>query len=465
MKAASRWKGALVLPVALAVASSCSSPAPLPARLARVHVAHGAIVDADGRTLLLRGVNVSGAHKAPPYFDFQQPADFASLRNDWAFNSVRFLVTWAAIEPQKGAYDEAYLTKLEEHVGWAEAAGLWVILDMHQDVYGEGFAAGGGDGAPRWTCDESRYAAFVPQSPWFFNYLDANVRACVDGFYETPELRAHYTEAWRHVAAHLASHDHVLGFDVMNEPAWGSYAAQGYEVDRVRPLYEDVVRGVRAVAPRWLAFLEPGASRNVGFPTRLTKFPFDDVVYSPHSYDRDAEGGAPFDAAAKRPKVMELLRSLRDEATSLDAALWVGEYGAASDLVGLDAYMDAEFDAAAAVAAGTCYWAAGRNDGGYSLFDASGSRKPALFAALVRPYPDRVAGTLTSYAYDDATRVLTANIVPDPSLTAPTEFVVPKSVYPNGIAVECGGCQVEEGDGVVNVHGKAATTMTLSPRP
>ena len=454
----------LALGVALTLASSCSSPAPDAPRPARMHVAHGAIVDAEGRTLVLRGVNVSGAHKAPPYFDFQQPADFASLRSDWGFNSVRFLVTWAAVEPQKGAYDEAYLTKLEEHVGWAEAAGLWVVLDMHQDVYGEGFVTGGGDGAPRWTCDESHYAAFVPQSPWFLNYLDPNVQACVDGFYESPELRAHYTDAWKHVATHLASHDHVLGFDPMNEPAWGSYSAQGYEVDRLQPLYEDLVRGVRTVAPRWLAFLEPGASRNLGFPTKLTKFPFDDVVYSPHSYDRDAEGGAPFDAATKRPKILELLRALRDEATALDAALWVGEYGGPSDLVGIDAYMDAEVDAASAVSAGTAYWAAGRNDGGYSLFDAAGNTKPILFSALVRPYPSLVAGTLTSYAYDAATRILTVNLVPDRSVTAPTELVVPKSVYPNGATVQCGECRVETGDGVVRVFGGGGA-LTVSPAP
>ena len=47
---------------------------------------------------------------------------------------------------------------------------------MHQDVYGEGF---GFDGAPRWTCDAARYAAFVPRTPWFLSTLDPNVMACV----------------------------------------------------------------------------------------------------------------------------------------------------------------------------------------------------------------------------------------------------------------------------------------------
>jgi hypothetical protein len=132
--------------------------------------------------------------------------------------------------------------------------------------------------------------------------------------------------------------------------------------------------------------------------------------------------------------------------------------------VGLDAYMDAEFDGASAVAAGTCYWAAGRNDGGYSLFDASGAPKAALFSALVRPYPSLVAGALTSYEYDENARILTVNVVPDPSLTAPTEVVIPKYVYPKGVTVDCGGCRVEEADGLIRLFGSKASKVTVSPR-
>src|SRR5688572_2330687 len=122
----------------------------------RPHVADGFIRTADGRALVLRGVNLAGRNRWPPYFDFHGPDDFLRVRRDWAMNSIRLITTWAAIEPVRGRYDEAYLDALAERVVWAGQAGLYVIIDLHQDVFGEGF---GGDGFPRWTCDETRYAA------------------------------------------------------------------------------------------------------------------------------------------------------------------------------------------------------------------------------------------------------------------------------------------------------------------
>src|SRR5207247_9164568 len=143
----------------------------------------------------------------------------AGLRRDPGMGSVRLLTTWAAIEPQRGAYDAAYLDALRVRLDWAQAAGLRVVLDMHQDLYGEGF---GGDGAPRWTCDESRYAAFTPTDPWFLGAFDANVQMCVDELY-TSDRRAAFIAAWRHVAERLAGETAIVGFDVLNEPAWGTY--------------------------------------------------------------------------------------------------------------------------------------------------------------------------------------------------------------------------------------------------
>ena len=67
---------------------------------------------------------------------------------DWGMNAVRLLTTWAAVEPEQGVYDEAYLDALAERLDWAKDAGLHVVLDMHQDVYGEGFGFDGAALAP-----------------------------------------------------------------------------------------------------------------------------------------------------------------------------------------------------------------------------------------------------------------------------------------------------------------------------
>ena len=235
------------------------------------HVAGGFLRARDGRAAVLRGVNLANAHKGAPYFGFHQAADFARVRQEWGMNSVRLLILWAAIEPQQGAYDEGYLDEVGRRLDWAEEAGLSVVLDMHQDLYGEGF---GGDGAPRWTCDQAHYDAYEPISPWFLNYLNEHVIACIDGLWHDEALQGHYVEAWRRVAERFADHPAVVGFDVMNEPYWGSTTMSIFEDEVLKPFYVKVVGAVRGEAPSWVAFLEPSASRNLGLPTGLTPFPF-----------------------------------------------------------------------------------------------------------------------------------------------------------------------------------------------
>jgi endoglycosylceramidase len=429
----------------LLVVTACGdNGGPLP----RVH--DGFLHDADGRALILRGVNLSGAQKYAPYLDDKTPADYARLRTDWGFNSIRFLMTWAAVEPQPGVYNDAYLDGVAERLRWAEDAGLAVVLDMHQDIYGEGF---GFDGAPRWTCDEARYAAFMPREPWFINATDPNVIACVDGFYERADLREHFVAMWRHVSARLRDQRAVVGFDLLNEPNWGSYPIFQFEQDRLAPLYDAVVPAVREAAPSWVAFLEPSASRNLGFATGLPVPTYADVMYSPHSYDAMAENGGGFDPARRQP-ILDTVAELAEEAKQLGAGLWIGEYGGNADHGGIVDYMTAQYDAAGAVAAGTMYWAYDKG-GGYSLLDAAGNEKPALLGVLVRPYPERVAGIPLSYTFDAATRTFTVRYEVNTAMTAPTVIVVPDRVYPGGYSVECGGCTFE----------KAANQLVITTPP
>ncbi|HEX8951354.1 MAG TPA: cellulase family glycosylhydrolase, partial [Polyangia bacterium] len=318
--------------VVAAVAAGCGKPAP------GWHVAGGFLRAPDGRAVILRGVNLSGAQKNAPYLDDKSAADYDRVRADWGMNAIRFVMTWSAVEPDQGRYDDAYLDGVVERLGWAQAAGLSVVLDMHEDVYGEGF---GFDGAPRWTCDAARYAAFVPQMPWFVNTLDPNVVACVDHFYASADVRQRFVLAWRHVASRLRAAPAVVGFDVLNEPEWGSYSIFLFEQDLLTPLYADVVKAVRAEAPGWVAFLEPSASRNGGIPTGLTApFAFGDVMYAPHSYDQSAEGGGGFDPS-HRQKILDNVAQLAGEARALDAGLWIGEYGGVASAPGIVEYMTA----------------------------------------------------------------------------------------------------------------------------
>jgi endoglycosylceramidase len=158
------------------------------AALAWLTVSHPAgrrpqLVDPEGRTVILRGVNVvgveddfyttpSGAEPGPdPIFpidpsaydgtcpamthrageapvcearaglpEYEQSTDPGS-HDDLAqmralgFNFVRLALSWSQLEPTPGRYSRAYLDRIAQVVGWAREQGIHVLLDMHQDAY------------------------------------------------------------------------------------------------------------------------------------------------------------------------------------------------------------------------------------------------------------------------------------------------------------------------------------------
>jgi endoglycosylceramidase len=400
-------------------------------------VSRGFIRDPEGRAVVLRGANVSGRHKDPPYFDFHGAADYARMREQWGMNAVRFLVSWAALEPEKDQYDAKYLDAVAEHVKLATDAGLWVFLDMHQDLYGPGFV--GGNGAPKWTCDAATYAAYQPTSPWFFNYLAQPVIACFDGFWKSRELQSHYVEAWRRLAARLKDNPGVIGFDPMNEPYWGSFDFAVFEEKRLAPLYLQVIAAVRSEQPNALAFVEPASSRNLGFASKLPPLGVANVVYTPHSYDADAEQGNGFDEA-HRQKLTDNIAALAAEAKALDAALVLGEYGGIASAPGISDYMGAQYGATGARSAGAMYYDYAANDS-YALLEADGGEKVVLLDAVARPFPSQVAGEPLGFSFDAASKTFRFSYRP---VKGTTVISVPPRTWPGGYSIDCGGCPAKK---------------------
>ena len=59
-------------------------------------------------------------------------------------NFVRLGVMWEAVEKQPGVYDYEYLARIDKLITKLGAAGIYTLVDMHQDVFarvicGEGF--------------------------------------------------------------------------------------------------------------------------------------------------------------------------------------------------------------------------------------------------------------------------------------------------------------------------------------
>ncbi len=187
-------------------------------------------IDSFGRQVIFHGINRVNKDPKMNYSD-PDSADFFTMLNRSGFNCIRLGIIWDGVEPQPGQYDEKYLDKLEKQVEWATENGLYVLLDMHQDLFGVSFGEGTtslGDGAPVWaTLTENQ--PHVRGEVWSDSYfLSPAVQKAFDNFWaNTPVsdgigVQDHYARMWQHVARRFAHNKGVIGYDIMNEPFNGS---------------------------------------------------------------------------------------------------------------------------------------------------------------------------------------------------------------------------------------------------
>src|SRR5581483_322989 len=144
-----RFAGTMRLGRASGVALACvivlASPRYAEAGLLPLHATRGAapaILDSAGRQVLLHGV---ADNQLGDYYqvDPSQPTVFPLRRQDFTrmselgFNVVRLVLSWSRLEPEPGLLSASYLREVRRAVTWANASGLYVVLDMHQDAWGK----------------------------------------------------------------------------------------------------------------------------------------------------------------------------------------------------------------------------------------------------------------------------------------------------------------------------------------
>jgi len=422
--------GLVAFGVTLLLAACAAPPSATPPHVGAPYHTDGRFLrDAAGGAILLRGVNLSGSSKTAPYDPVEMDGDGLARLDAYGPVAVRYLTTWAAIEPEQGTFDDAYLARLTANMKRLAAAGNLVLLDLHQDLFGIGFH---GDGAPLWACDASEYASYTPQNPWFLGYSTPEVTACFDHLFSTPalldEMIAALDRAVR--AAMKGAGDALVGVDLLNEPWPGSDSSAAFDEG---PLADYYAKAAASLSDLGVAiFFEPNVLRNEDVPTNLPRRPVPDGVYAPHFYPAQVELGS-YDGDTAH--LDTLIGALDAEAGSLQTPLVLGEYGPPGGATNRDAYVGDVLDDLDRRFVGAFYWdwsAEGRG-----LLDSSGMPRPLAQIAL-RPHARRVAGTPVSQVFDAQTATLTVTWTFEGE-GGDTEILLPDAWYPHGVAVSAGG--------------------------
>lgn len=422
------------------------------------------IYDDHGRALILRGMNVMGSAKGdperlPPNLT---PGYAEHYAREWGFNFARYLIFWDAIEPAPGSINTEYLDKTEERLDMLWEQNVYVMLDMHQDVYSRYFCC---DGAPEWAIrDDGLPFEQLPQ--WDLNYFTDAVMASFDNFWNYAgahsDLQAHYADAWAAVAERFKDHPAVIGYDLMNEPSPGS-ALDAAEFSHTPPdgpaaefdrtlfteFYQRMIERVRAVDPDGWIFYEPryaGPANGQPSYIEVLSDPREGeprISYAPHLYSISMEFFRRYDPENDGTLADWEMNRTR-EAVAQRAPLVLGEWGFDWSWENADVFMDEVNAMADQAMLSWAYWDG--DPGGWGIWELGEQgeivERPAA-DAITRVYPQRVAGIPRSFAYSPDTRVFELSFDPSPSAQMPTEIFIPARHYPDGWTLT--GCEENEG--------------------
>lgn len=461
-------------PIGPTQAQPAPKPTPKSGIASRAEPAGDWILDPRGRALILHGLNM--VSKRPPYapdaVGFGRDDARFLARN--GFTTVRLGLIWKGVEPRPGHYDDAYLARIRKTAQSLAGQGIWVLLDMHQDLYSEGFQ---GEGAPEWAVQDDGLP-HQPQLGFPGNYfaMPALNRA-FDHFWANDAgpgrvgLQDRYAAAWAHVATYFRGTPRILGLDLFNEPWPGT----GWQLcanpvgcpefdSRLEAFSQRVIDAIRAVDRRTPVFYEPNVLFNNGASTSVTPTERN-LGFSFHDYcltaEADAEGGAQQLCDAFDGLVFDNAAA-HTEATGHPSLLT--EFGATTD----QGTIRTMVDRAGQALIGWQFWAyCGCEDptttgpGAVQALVLDPEKRPAganvdqaKLASLVVPHPLAVAGTPASSRFDRSTGVLDLTWTTERAggtgrsgdgrfpQGSRTTISVPKRAYPHGYTVQVTGARV-----------------------
>ena len=475
--------------------------------------------DRFGRVVFLHGVNA--VYKYAPFELYPDPnrpwnlsaADARQIAR-LGFNVVRLGILWEGLEPGHGGPNNpavcapgtpgnphmfsasvahTYLARVARTIRLLGRYGIYTLLDMHQDVYNQGFR---GEGAPSWAvCTDGAPVVALP-GRWSRNYRNGALDVAVAHFWDNNvvgDLQGQFDLVWHTVARYFRDDPWVVGYDPYNEPferevvlsdtqtfagllecfyTGRSHPGELAETGQVRcPPYDPaqgVVPSIESADPHHLVFIEPDVYSSRGRPNLLGPMDLPNLVLNFHSYCgfRSPVTGDPTDLAACEAQQLTTMLNRERERPFLATrfqpggpAWFMSEFGATHDAA-LLTQLTADADL---LQLGWAYWS-------YRYYDdPTGSAHEALLgpggapaatgAVLAASYPQAIAGTPVSIDGAPGTDALDMSYIPDRAVHAPTVVFVAPTLRSGG----GGYCAVVTGGHITSGPGAAHLVVDDSP--
>lgn len=198
------------------------------------------IRDEYGRQRIFRGVNICLKLKKADLPEARKNLlKKKVMRNlkKCGVNIVRLGITWAALEENRGEYSRETAGILHEFAKRCEKENIYVMPDMHQDLFSHYFH---GDGAPEWAVDhslKSKKQIAIWAEGYF--YMSGVQRAFADFWEDKNKIQSDFINCWKFLASSFSDCSNIIGCDFFNEP---------YPQSGGREIFINILNGVSKVA-------------------------------------------------------------------------------------------------------------------------------------------------------------------------------------------------------------------------
>jgi endoglycosylceramidase len=458
--AAARSNATLPLFAFVVLALGCSSPPSHSA--APVYPSGGRLVDQQGRSVVLRGVNIRAAGFFDDHYTHLPLPPFSGddcrvMAQDLGMSSLRLPISWSYLEPSPGNFDQAYVAKILQLAADCAAQGIYTYVDLHQDGWSKYV---GDDGAPFWAHNPPLPASLMDESGGGQGAISAAVQAAFNGFFnDTAGLVKSYASMAGRLAKIIDKQPGIIGLELMNEPTASP--------DQLANFDNVVGLAVRAAAPGLPIFFEPIAVRNVLDTASPDPLPVQNTVYTPHLYTGVFQNNW---MIGQTSRIENSIQGMISEASSVNSALMVTEFGNdPTNAKGL-AWLGDALNLMDQYVVSWSFWVYEEWPCCWGLYDEAPiagqpaytrTLRPAATALLARPYPLAIAGTVDSFAYDQPSRTLTVQMH---GASGTHVLAAPGLVYSGNVAVTCDGHAVAASRNGSRVSVQCAgKTLIMSP--